>query len=227
MRHAIVSAYVSRGFTFETNPRSALPAPTKGNARAASPAPQRSRTGAATHRVAIAAAGLSSPSARLSTQDISEAAQRAIGSKTPGARTAARSSAKKSQDPVGEAPPAGVPAELDTARRLADAGRLDEAERLAQAFVSAQGPNAEAFYLLGLIVDARGRSAEASAFYRKSLYLDPAHYEALAHLAMLLDAAGDKAAARRLMLRAERAMKHSDERRARVRTGETHGSRRS
>jgi len=66
------------------------------------------------------------------------------------------------------------------------------------------GPNVDAFYLLGLIADARGRGADAADFYRKALYLDPAHYEALTHLAALLDIGGDRAGAQNLMQRAQR-----------------------
>jgi chemotaxis protein methyltransferase WspC len=67
------------------------------------------------------------------------------------------------------------------------------------------GTDAEAFYLLGLIADARGRTADASDYYRKTLYLEPAHYEALTHLAALLDMSGDSAGAQQLMRRAQRA----------------------
>jgi len=97
------------------------------------------------------------------------------------------------------------PLSLTEARRLADAGRLDEAERLAQEFLSVHGSDADPLYLLGLIADARGKTADASAFYRKALYLEPAHYEALTHLAALLDMTGDSAGAQHLTRRALRA----------------------
>jgi chemotaxis protein methyltransferase WspC len=93
---------------------------------------------------------------------------------------------------------------LDAARRHADAGEFDEAERLAHKHAIVHGPDVDAFYLLGLIADARGRSADAADLYRKALYLDPAHYEALAHLAALLEIGGDIAGARNLMQRAQR-----------------------
>ena len=96
-------------------------------------------------------------------------------------------------------------ASLVEARRLADAGQFDKAEHEAQKFVIVNGTDAEAFYLLGLIADARGRTADASDYYRKALYLAPAHYEALTHLAALLDMTGDSAGAQHLMRRAQRA----------------------
>jgi len=104
--------------------------------------------------------------------------------------------------PAGAAAPA---ASLVEARRLADAGQFDKAEHEAQKFVIVNGTDAEAFYLLGLIADARGRTADASDYYRKALYLAPAHYEALTHLAALLDMTGDSAGAQHLMRRAQRA----------------------
>jgi chemotaxis protein methyltransferase WspC len=96
-------------------------------------------------------------------------------------------------------------ASLAEARRLADAGQFDKAEHEAQTFVILNGTDAEAFYLLGLIADARGRTADASDYYRKALYLAPAHYEALTHLATLLDMTGDSPGAQQLMRRAQRA----------------------
>ena len=96
-------------------------------------------------------------------------------------------------------------ATLDDAQRCADAGRLDEAEKLAHAYMKQHGPHADAFYLLGLIADAQNRGADAREHYRKTLYLEPAHYEALTHLAALLDMTGDAAGAQQLMRRVERA----------------------
>jgi chemotaxis protein methyltransferase WspC len=111
--------------------------------------------------------------------------------------------------PIAPAPPVQAhekpPLSLGEARRVADAGQLDEAQRLAQEFVIRHGPNADAFHLLGLIADALGRNADASDFYRKALYLEPNHYEALTHLAALLDMTGESAAAQQLMRRAQRA----------------------
>ena len=124
--------------------------------------------------------------------------------------------------------PQGFP-DLADARRQADAGQFDEAERIANEIASLQAPEADTFYLLGLIADARGRHADAGDCYRKTLYLDPTHYEALTHLAALLDVGGDAVGARQLMLRAQRAMArqnraHTD---APDHTRGAHGSRRS
>lgn len=100
-------------------------------------------------------------------------------------------------------------ATLASARRLADAGALDEAARAAAQIAQAQPHDAEAWYLLGLIADAQGRAAQALEHYRKTLYLEPGHYEALTHLAALLEVQGDADGARRLLRRAERAAQRS------------------
>jgi chemotaxis protein methyltransferase WspC len=80
---------------------------------------------------------------------------------------------------------------LDRARRLADAGQLDDAlSAVAQA-----GSTADAFSLLGVIQQARGDRAAASTAFRKALYLDPAHREAITHAMLLADQQGDTARA--------------------------------
>jgi len=106
--------------------------------------------------------------------------------------------------PTTPVPPSSAEPSLAAARRHADAGEFDQAEQLAHKHAVEHGPNVDAFYLLGLIADARGRSADAADFYRKALYLDPAHYEALTHLATLLEIGGDQAGAQNLMQRARR-----------------------
>ncbi|WP_175689204.1 CheR family methyltransferase [Burkholderia anthina] len=93
---------------------------------------------------------------------------------------------------------------LEAAQALANAGAFDEAERVLAQFSAQVGPHADAFYLNGLIADARGRAAEAGDFYRKALYLRPTHHEALTHLATLLDVGGDRAGAQWLLERARR-----------------------
>jgi chemotaxis protein methyltransferase WspC len=93
---------------------------------------------------------------------------------------------------------------LDEAARLADEGRLSEAAKACEADLEAHGPSARAFYLLALMRDAVGSQPEAAEFYRKTLYLDPEHHEALVHLSVLLEKQGDKVRARVLGDRARR-----------------------
>ncbi|MBP0495012.1 CheR family methyltransferase [Pararoseomonas indoligenes] len=104
-------------------------------------------------------------------------------------------------------PPAVPPApraSLERAQRLADAGRLAEAVQQCEAVLREDGPSADGFHLLGLLRDAAGNRQEAIAGYRKALYLDPRHQEALAHLALLLEQEGDANGARMLRDRLRR-----------------------
>lgn len=97
----------------------------------------------------------------------------------------------------------GVPS-LAAIQALADAGRLDEARAAAAVHVETHGASAEAYYLIGLLDDAASLTAAAEAAYRKTLYLDPGHRQALLHLASLLETRGETAPARQLRARAAR-----------------------
>ncbi|WP_193452999.1 CheR family methyltransferase [Pseudomonas nitroreducens] len=107
--------------------------------------------------------------------------------------------------------PVTVPADnaLVDIARLANAGQAAEARQRCEAWLAENGPDAEAFYWLGLLADAQGQGNEAQAFYRKALYLKPDHQESLQHLAALLAAQGDTAGARRLQERAARGVKRN------------------
>lgn len=106
--------------------------------------------------------------------------------------------------PVVDLPPATD--SLAVARGLADAGRLDDAvaacERAAKGRATADG-----YSLLGIIELARGRADAAAGAFRKALYLDPDHPEALSHMIVLCDRRGEPARAeslRRRLARVER-----------------------
>lgn len=95
-------------------------------------------------------------------------------------------------------------ASLHLARRLADSGQLEEAAALCQTHLTQHQDCAEAYYLLGLVRDAKDHPA-AMEFYRKALYLDPNHYETLVHAALWSERNGDLTAAQSFKRRAERA----------------------
>lgn len=87
---------------------------------------------------------------------------------------------------------------------LADRGELEAATAACQQFLATHGQSANGWCLLGVLHDAAGRNADAHTAYRKAVYLDPGHEEALHHLAALLDSEGDAAGAHRLRERAQR-----------------------
>jgi chemotaxis protein methyltransferase WspC len=94
---------------------------------------------------------------------------------------------------------------LERAHELADQGDIAAARQCCETFIRDRGPTAPAHYLLGLLHDAAGESALAIENYRRAVYLDPRHHEALVHLAILIEQSGDSVAAGRLYDRAKRA----------------------
>jgi chemotaxis protein methyltransferase WspC len=95
-------------------------------------------------------------------------------------------------------------AALDEAFQCADQGHLVEAAALCETYLQDNGPSAQAYYLLGLVRDAAGNKGQAEEYLRKALYLDPNHYEALVHLAVLAEQQSDPKAAQQLRQRAQR-----------------------
>ena len=93
---------------------------------------------------------------------------------------------------------------IEQARRLANQGDLVEALKCCEQNLRAQPASAETFHLIGMLHDAAGRVREAAEHYRKALYLDPQHHEALVHLAVALQREGDEHGAQRLFERANR-----------------------
>jgi chemotaxis protein methyltransferase WspC len=93
---------------------------------------------------------------------------------------------------------------LDSIRRLGNEGKSAEAKMACEQYLKRYEPVAPVFYWLGLLAEVEGDALGAQGFYRKALYLQPQHPEALAQLAALLSAQGDSAGARRLQERAAR-----------------------
>ena len=93
---------------------------------------------------------------------------------------------------------------LEKIRQLADEGLLKEASGLCERFLENNAVNAEAYYLFGLIKQAEANDADASNLFRKAVYLNPLHYEALVHLAVLAESQGNLAAAAVYRARASR-----------------------
>lgn len=98
---------------------------------------------------------------------------------------------------------------------LADEGKSAEARAACENYLRGHEPVAQVFYWLGLLSDVAGNVLEAQGFYRKALYLEPQHPDALMHLAALLQAQGDATGARRLQQRAARSERAADSERKR------------
>ncbi len=87
---------------------------------------------------------------------------------------------------------------------LADRGDLAAAEQQCQLLLGDKPDLAQCHYLKGTIHLARQEESEAMESFRKALYLDPVHYQALVHLSLLAEKRGDEAAARNYRARALR-----------------------
>jgi chemotaxis protein methyltransferase WspC len=97
-------------------------------------------------------------------------------------------------------------ADLEYARRLADAGRLGEAAGLCEAHLRENRDSAAAYYLLGLIQDAQG-DMRAVDSYRRALYLEPQHHDCLLQLALHAERTGDRGRGETYRRRAQRLKK--------------------
>lgn len=94
--------------------------------------------------------------------------------------------------------------------RQANAGDSSQARASCQRYLRQFAPTAQVYYWLGLLSDTEGDAQQALTHYRKALYLEPQHPEALLHLATLLAAQGDDVGARRLQERAARVGRESE-----------------
>jgi chemotaxis protein methyltransferase WspC len=103
-----------------------------------------------------------------------------------------------------------VPDWVGAASQLADAGRLAEAMEVCDRGLAGEQPCAQAYHLKGVLHDALGDGEEAIAHYRKALYLDPHHQDALLQLGAALLKNGDRDAAQQLFNRVARLLAKGD-----------------
>ncbi|MCC7703352.1 protein-glutamate O-methyltransferase CheR [Janthinobacterium sp. GW460P] len=110
--------------------------------------------------------------------------------------------------PVSVPSPAPAPAAqadlLAEARLLADRGQLREAGEKCHAHLARAPEAAEAYFMLGIINELAGKMDLADDYWRRCIYLQPDHYEALCHLSLLAERNGNHTAAATLKARAAR-----------------------
>ncbi|TFY86087.1 chemotaxis protein CheR [Pseudomonas kairouanensis] len=110
-----------------------------------------------------------------------------------------------------KAPSSDADTLLSRIATLANEGKSAEARAACEHYLNSHPPAAQVFYWLGLLSDVDGSALQAQGFYRKALYLEPQHPQALMHLAALLESQGDSAGARRLQARAARSERADSE----------------
>ncbi|MGK5054598.1 CheR family methyltransferase [Janthinobacterium sp. RB2P8] len=109
--------------------------------------------------------------------------------------------------PVPSPPPAAQAAQADLlaeARLLADRGQLREAGEKCHDHLARVPEAAEAYFMLGMINELAGKMDLADDYWRRCIYLQPDHYEALCHLSLLAERNGNHTAAATLKARAAR-----------------------
>ncbi len=94
---------------------------------------------------------------------------------------------------------------LAKAEACANAGQTSAAKTHCREHLDRFGPSAKAYFLLGVIqMDSDSKEA-ATENLKKAIYLDPAHTDALMHLALLAQARGDQSGELRYRRQLERA----------------------
>ncbi|HEV3261466.1 MAG TPA: CheR family methyltransferase [Gemmataceae bacterium] len=93
---------------------------------------------------------------------------------------------------------------LTQARAQADCGQLEEALESCWSYLARSGPSPVVYSLMGVLHQSRRAPDEAMRCFRKALYLQPDHLEALTHLMLLCQELGDLAQAALLRRRLER-----------------------
>ncbi len=95
-------------------------------------------------------------------------------------------------------------AQIQEARRLADAGDTAGAARLCREYTRKFGPAAETYCLMGILSMAGQDLSGAEECFLKALYLDPNHYESLVHISLIYRQKGKETRAALYRERAER-----------------------
>ncbi len=110
----------------------------------------------------------------------------------------------KAAVPAAAAPAASLDELLARAHRLADQGQLAASGEACRAVLQADPNSAQAYFILGMVSDCGHDSAAAGEYWRRCVYLQPDHYDALCHLALQAEAAGDRSQAAAFKRRAAR-----------------------
>jgi chemotaxis protein methyltransferase WspC len=106
--------------------------------------------------------------------------------------------------PVMTAAAAPAPELLAQARRLADQGDYQGAGAACRSLLAAEPDSAEAYFILGMVSECARDTGAAEDYWRRCVYLQPGHYDALCHLALLAEQGGDGPRAEALRQRAAR-----------------------
>ena len=96
------------------------------------------------------------------------------------------------------------PDSLKQVQELADQGQLKEAVKACESILVEHSDSAQANYLMGLLCESLGDDRLAEQMFRKAVYLDPNHEEALVHLSLQAERIGNAGDAESYRRRAKR-----------------------
>jgi chemotaxis protein methyltransferase WspC len=125
----------------------------------------------------------------------------------PAVRRTATAPAPEARAPKAAPVPAPAAAPVDLlaqARRQADRGDYQGAADSCHALLAADANSADAYYLLGMVSECQHKPGAADDYWRRCVYLQPDHYDALCHLALLAEQTGDAPQAAAFRQRAAR-----------------------
>ena len=130
---------------------------------------------------------------------------RAPAARKPAPRAAAPAGAKRLAKAAPQTPCSDAAADLlAQARRQADRGDYRSAAAACHAKLAADPDSADAYFILGMVSECENQPQAAEDYWRRCVYLQPDHYEALCHLALLTEQAGDARQAATFRRRAAR-----------------------
>ena len=141
------------------------------------------------------------------------AATIAVAPRAPARKSAARPVAPAPQTKLPKTVPKAVPPSehlLAQARRQADRGDYQGAADSCHALLAAEPNSADAYYLLGMVSECQHKPGAADDYWRRCVYLQPDHYDALCHLALLAEQTGDARQAAAFRQRAARIYRRRD-----------------
>jgi chemotaxis protein methyltransferase WspC len=104
------------------------------------------------------------------------------------------------RSPIREVNKPSIPS-LESAKQLADEGKLDLAIDYCQQYLTTTPMNVEAYVLIAMLYQAKNNNDRAEKLFQKALYLDPHCQEALLYLALLKEHKGDAIGSLRLQQR--------------------------
>ncbi|KEI72280.1 hypothetical protein GV64_17465 [Endozoicomonas elysicola] len=93
---------------------------------------------------------------------------------------------------------------LEAIEELVDCGKLSKARESCQQLMQHSPEDTGAQFMMGIISEAEGEWDAASNYFRKVLYLNPEHHEALLHSAMVCERQGEMGKAENFRVRLSR-----------------------